>query len=197
MSFLVSFNGQYSPYVYKTEGSPSVRIQTLTPMKDFETELIQAQETAEGDGKVVQKNAGVGAYQKQVKQFEAKKKRIHAKDIMSSPLHTIQKHQSIAEATEIMSRMGFRHLPVLEGVDHLVGMISQRDILCAKTARGVSEIMNPQIIVALDSARIQDTAHLMLDEKINALPVVNIHHKLVGIITLSDILKFVIHMDEL
>jgi CBS domain-containing protein len=196
MSFLVSFNGQYSPYVYKTESSSPAKIHPIAPLKDFETQLIQTQATPAGDGKVVLKNTAVSTYQQQVKQFETKKKRIHAKDIMSSPLHTIQKHQAIAEATAIMSRMGFRHLPVLEGIDHFVGMISQQDILSSQSASLVSEILKPQIIVALDLARMQDVAHLMLDEKINALPVINIHHKLVGIITLTDILKFVVHLDE-
>jgi CBS domain-containing protein len=196
MSFLVSFNGQYSTYVYKSDFSPSVRVNRIKPLKDFETELIQAQASPEGDGAVAKKVSGLKAYEKQIKQFETKKLRIHARDIMSSPLHTIQKNTLVSEAKEIMNRMGFRHLPVLEGEEHLVGMISERDILCGVTPHLVTDIMKPQIIVSLDSARIQDVAHLMLDEKINALPVVNFNHKLVGIITLSDILKFVVQMDE-
>lgn len=196
MSFLVSFNGQYSPYVYKTDLTHALKVNPISSVKDFETELVQAQTSPEAEGHVTKAVPGVRAYEQQVKQFETKKLRIHAKDIMSSPLHTIQKNVLISKATEIMNRMGFRHLPVTEGKDHLVGMISERDILCGATPHVVSDIMKPQIIVSLDSARIQDVAHLMLDEKINALPVVNFNHKLVGIITLSDILKLVVQMDS-
>jgi CBS domain-containing protein len=196
MSFLVSFNGQYSPYVYKTDFSHSVKVNPIRPVKDFETELVQAQGSQEDDGHGARKISGVRAYEQQVKLFETKKLRIHAKDIMSAPLHTIQKNHLVSEATEIMHRMGFRHLPVTDGKDQLVGMISERDILCGVAPHLVSDVMKPQIIVSLDSARIQDVAHLMLDEKINALPVVNFNHKLVGIITLSDILKLVVQMDE-
>jgi len=196
MSFLVSFNGQYSPYLYKTDSSPSVRVNRIKPIADFATELNQAQGTTENEGKPIRAAAAVRAYEKQMEQFEAKKFRFHARDIMSSPLHTIQRNRTITEATAIMRRMGFRHLPVMEGEDQLVGMISERDVLCGKDQHMVSDIMSPQIIVCLDSARIQDVAHLMLDEKINALPVVSFNHKLVGIITLSDILKFVVQMDE-
>lgn len=127
MSFLVSFNGQYSAYVYKTDPSQSVKINPIAPVQDFKTELVQAQGSPEDDAHGARKTSVVRAYEQQVKLFETKKLRIHAKDIMK-----------------------------------------------------------PQIIISLDSARIQDVAHPMLDEKINALPVVSFYHKLVGIITLND-----------
>jgi CBS domain-containing protein len=34
----------------------------------------------------------------------------------------------------------------------------------------------------------------MLDERINALPIVNFKHELAGIITMSDILKYVMNL---
>lgn len=196
MSFLVSFNGQYSPYVYKTPPSHELRVGNVKGVHDFEAELKTSAESISEDGIAPKYVRGVTAYAQQVKAFEQKRLRLHARDIMSAPLHTIQKTDSTARALEVMQRMGFRQLPVLAGEETLAGLISERDILCGPGKVLVSEAMKPQTIVALESARIQDVAHLMLDEKINALPVVNVQHKLLGIITLSDILKFVVHLDE-
>jgi CBS domain-containing protein len=56
--------------------------------------------------------------------------------------------------------------------------------------------MIPKVLVGLHNARIQEIAHIMLQEKINALPIINEKHQLVGIITQSDILKFVIESDD-
>ena len=73
-------------------------------------------------------------------------------------------------------------------------MISEREMLHVESDKKISLMMKPQVIVALESTRIQEIAHVMLDERINALPIVNFKHELAGIITMSDILKYVMNL---
>ncbi|MCW3135512.1 MAG: CBS domain-containing protein [Canidatus Methanoxibalbensis ujae] len=58
---------------------------------------------------------------------------VKAKDIMSSPLITIEADASIEKACEIMAKNRIRRLPVVED-DKLVGVISVRNILTRSPA---------------------------------------------------------------
>jgi len=56
---------------------------------------------------------------------------IKAKEIMSSPLITIEPDAPLEKACELMTEKGIRRLPVIED-DKLVGIISVRNILTLK-----------------------------------------------------------------
>ena len=58
---------------------------------------------------------------------------VTAKEIMSSPLHTIEPDASLEKACKLMADKGIRRLPVIEG-DKLVGIISVRNILTRNPA---------------------------------------------------------------
>ena len=55
---------------------------------------------------------------------------VWAKDIMTSPLVTIEQTASVAEAAKIMAEKRINRLPVING-DKLVGLISSTDIVKA------------------------------------------------------------------
>lgn len=195
MSFLVSFNGQFSPYLHPVK---DVRDDRITPVHQLEA--LNAQEVGHQIPDVETAHhpphPELSAYQKQVTTFKQTKKRVYARDIMSAPAHSVQKSSSVSEAIATMKKFGFRHLPVVDPSDHLVGILSERELVEAKAISLCSQLMIPKVIVALQSARIQEIAHIMLQEKINALPIVNDQHRIVGIITQSDILKYIIHNEE-
>ncbi|MDI6811727.1 MAG: CBS domain-containing protein [archaeon] len=56
---------------------------------------------------------------------------VKAKEIMSSPLITIEPDAPLEKACELMAEKGIRRLPVIED-DKLVGIISVRNILTLK-----------------------------------------------------------------
>jgi CBS domain-containing protein len=54
------------------------------------------------------------------------------RQIMSSPIITIDINRSIGDANELMARRGIRHLPITE-LGKIVGIISMRDlVICFK-----------------------------------------------------------------
>lgn len=199
MSFLVVSQGQFSPYVYHVRPARQLRAAPVAAIPvlasdtgSFENELRQVDPA--GPWQPGARKSVVGAYEVQRKNFEEHRDKTYARDIMSSPLFFVSPQDRVVVATDLMGRMGYRHLPVVED-GKLVGILSDRELISTSAAQNIGGIMKPQVIVALESTRIQEIAHLMLAERINALPIVNYKHDLVGIVTLSDILKFVIQLE--
>jgi CBS domain-containing protein len=109
-------------------------------------------------------------------------------------------------AEDIMTMGRIRHLPVLnEG--ELVGIVSQRDMFrsAAATALGftvdtqealiktirIKKVMTENVVTISPDETVKEAARVMIDKKIGCLPVVE-GRKLVGIITETDILRYVL-----
>ena len=50
-------------------------------------------------------------------------------EVMSSPVKTVTERSSAHAALEMMHKGGFRHLPLLDGSDRVIGVLSVRDLL--------------------------------------------------------------------
>lgn len=58
------------------------------------------------------------------------------------------------------------------------------------------DIMSEIVVTISENATIKDVAHLMLRDRVSGLPVVNEHKQVVGILTLTDLLKLVDEVSE-
>lgn len=196
MSFLIVQNSLLIPYV-STSPSPFRGISEVSPLseakkvEEFHSEMNTEVKHQEGAPKSLR---AVEAYKQSSNFHEEQKKRIYAKDIMTSPVIYIPENASVKDAEVLLERYGVRHLPVVNEQQIIVGMISDREILFNREERNKSckQIMAHKIIAGLEHASVHEIAILLLTEKINALPILNHNQDLTGIITLSDILKFVI-----
>lgn len=59
---------------------------------------------------------------------------VKAKDVMSSPLITIEPNVPLEEAAKIMIRRGIKKLPIIDG-DRLVGIITATDLVRANNVQ--------------------------------------------------------------
>ena len=205
MSFVVSYQGQFKPYqlpdlshydqvhqVYKS--LQSKKIKDDEEHYEFEKELKSTYDEGEPQKKNHFKSDKLKSYQQLEKSYHLDKRPQHAHDIMSRPPHCIENKQTLADALEVMEKYTYRHLPVTNADGDLVGMLSDRDLLKhrhEKQSKKIEKVMTPEVLTALESARIQDVVRLMLHEKIGALPIVNDNYRLTGILTQTDILKIV------
>jgi acetoin utilization protein AcuB len=129
---------------------------------------------------------------------------LKVQDRMTRGPATIRSDALVRGAISMMSTRKLRHLPVLDGDGHLVGIVTDRDLrqvlfspaLRARlddadgvfaTAR-VRDVMTWAVVTARSEMPLVEAARLMYERKIGALPVVD-RGRLVGIITESDILK--------
>jgi acetoin utilization protein AcuB len=111
---------------------------------------------------------------------------------MIKKLVTIESDATIPHAIEVMKRHSIRHLPVVEGKSFL-GLVTSGDLRQAFypsmiNKLTISDIMIRKPITVDPETSLEEATSLIFRHKIGGLPVVD-KEKLVGIITVSDILE--------
>jgi len=114
-----------------------------------------------------------------------------------SAIFSIAPNATVAEAIEMMEAKNVGALLVV-GDDRLVGIISERDYTRKIFLRGkrsretlVEEIMSTDLSVTSPTEPVENCLRMMTDKRIRHLPVVE-NGKLVGIISIGDLVKYVI-----
>jgi acetoin utilization protein AcuB len=142
-------------------------------------------------------------------QGNSKIRNIRVADWMSEGVLAVEIFDSIAVARQLMAKHRINQLPVLDD-DHLIGIVTDRDIrdayptsmmidrteeidqFAAKVT--VEEVMTRDIFVVRPETPLDQAVSLLRKHRIGSLPVVK-NRELVGIITRSDILDFVLSPD--
>ena len=129
------------------------------------------------------------------------------KNWMSKTVITIDTEDSIQDAMKLLKTHKIRMLPVIKK-GKLVGVITDRDIKRASASDAttlsvhelnyilskikVKDVVNKRLITVPYDYTIEETAEVLLNNKISGLPVVDHDGKIVGTITQSDIFREVI-----
>jgi CBS domain-containing protein len=120
---------------------------------------------------------------------------IETKDVMVEKVVTTRTEATVEDAIKLMNKYEIGCLVVVEN-GKPVGIITERDILKRVLAKSnelknlkVMEIMSTPLISAPPKMEIEEAAKLMYQKKIKKLPIIE-EKKLVGLVTLTDILRF-------
>jgi CBS domain-containing protein len=116
------------------------------------------------------------------------------KEVMNSPVLTIDSDEAVHKAAHIMSMSNIGSLIVTQS-GKPVGIITERDILkkVVATCRDVrhvkaSDIMSKSLKTADQNMDLVNAANLMIKNEIKRLPVIE-DGKLVGMVTFTDLLR--------
>jgi CBS domain-containing protein len=119
---------------------------------------------------------------------------MQVKDVMTSGVECVSPDTTLREAAKKMKELDVGPLPICGDDDRLAGMITDRDITLRAVAAGldpstaqVRDIMTPNIIYCYEDQEISDAAHMMEQNQIRRLMVLNRDKRLVGILSLGDI----------
>jgi len=108
---------------------------------------------------------------------------------------TITPLDTLAAAQSLMQRVGVRQLPVVEKGE-LIGILSERDMRAHSgylERTKVDAAMSERLITVSPKDSAARAARLLLDQKINAVPVVE-DGRLVGIVSRSDLLRLLVEI---
>jgi CBS domain-containing protein len=107
---------------------------------------------------------------------------------------TVRAEASISQALGLLAEHNIGALVVVEETDRPIGILSERDIVRAAArdekvfARLVQDLMTRDVIVGVPDDDLKAVGHTMTERRIRHLPVVE-HGKLVGIVSIGDIVK--------
>jgi CBS domain-containing protein len=112
---------------------------------------------------------------------------------MTTAVIALKDTASVARAEAEMGVAGFRHLPVVDSGNNLVGVLSNRDLLRARRRPGagslpIGKVMTAGVLSVRPATPAHEAVEMMIEHKIGSLPVVGDDGKLVGIITETDFL---------
>jgi len=127
--------------------------------------------------------------------------------IMTTPVITLKKNDDLDKAEYLFKKHHIRHIPVVEK-SVIIGMLSQTDILRLSFADysddfqesanaliynmfKVKQVMKSHVVTVSTSYSIKEVAEILAVHEFHALPVVE-HNKLVGIVTTTDLIKYLL-----
>ncbi|OPX67382.1 MAG: Inosine-5'-monophosphate dehydrogenase [Methanoregulaceae archaeon PtaB.Bin056] len=130
--------------------------------------------------------------------------RVPVREVMRRNPTTIGYEGTVARAAMLMCRDEVGSCIVL-GRDNLpVGIVTEEDINCKVVARDLkpstiqaSEIMSTPLITISADKYAKDAAHMMIKHRVRRLPVVDDENKVIGIVTVRDILTVSTEINEL
>jgi len=119
-------------------------------------------------------------------------------DLMTRDVLTVSPADDLSLAETVLALGGIRHLPVVDGNQRLVGLISHRDVLrtCsnlppeAKRAMLAGEVMTRGLHTVRSFTPLEQALTTILHYKIGCLPVVDEKNHLIGILTEADVVRF-------
>jgi CBS domain-containing protein len=127
------------------------------------------------------------------------------KDIMSTPVEFLEVGDTLDLARHLMRAGRIRHLPVVDGEQRLIGLVTHRKLLGAWVSHGdptherpravareipVDMLMETNVVTIGPDAPAADAARMIEKRKVGCLPVVDQEGKLVGIVTEADFVHF-------
>lgn len=138
---------------------------------------------------------------------------MRARNIMTSPVHTVRDDTPIEAAASTLAGYGIAAAPVLNDAGDVVGMVSEADLLRNRVPADpavhpwrsagdsvarpgcVADVMTTWVVTARPSDDVADVAQAMLERDVRSIPVVE-DGNLVGIVSRRDIMRAVIRTDD-
>jgi CBS domain-containing protein len=120
-------------------------------------------------------------------------KAMKVRDAMHRGVQWVQPGTRVMEIARLMREHDIGCVPVGEN-DRLVGMVTDRDIVCRSLAAGrdpssttARDVMTKGIIYCRAEEDLDDAVRLMESREIRRLPVIDENKRMIGILSLGDV----------
>jgi acetoin utilization protein AcuB len=173
------------PFIMIDQGTPAIRHYTVptqsgTPPLDASNPIRAIKGKSQTGHKAYEHQQSNKPIQKVFQAFE----------IMSHPVVSLEFEKlELESAWKLMQQHQIKHLPITKS-GTLNAIVSEGDILKALAFKhSRSQWLHHKVYAATEQTDIHQLAHVMFDEHIGCLPIVNEQRELLGMVTRSDILK--------
>lgn len=120
----------------------------------------------------------------------------HARSLMTTPVTSVSAEATLTEIADLFATQSISGVPVIDGEQHVVGFVSDTDIINAMLAsRGAQtsafDLMSAPVVTVDEFDTAEDVMRVMRENNIHHVPVVR-NRKLVGIVTPTDIIRYLV-----
>ena len=139
----------------------------------------------EGGIGVIHKNMSIAEQAAQVRRVK------RAENGMIYDPVTISKSETVGDALSLMHENKIGGIPVVDAEKKLIGIVTNRDLRFQRDMnRLIGDVMTPrERLITTHSTDLETAKDMLLNSKIEKLPVVDDEDRLVGLITYKDITK--------
>jgi CBS domain-containing protein len=117
-----------------------------------------------------------------------------ARDVMTPDPVCCTATATLEQVAKLMAHNDCGEIPVLDGADQPIGVITDRDIVCRVVAQGrnpmayaVQDYMTQPVVTVREDAPLEDVVTTMEKHQIRRVPVVDDRGCLTGIISQADV----------
>jgi len=148
-----------------------------------EADMAIAMARAGGIG-VIHKNMSIAEQAAQVRKVK------RAENGMIYDPITIGKDNTVGDALQLMKENRIGGIPVVTAEGILIGIVTNRDLRFQRNmSRPIEEVMTKDNLITTHNPDLQTASDILLQNKIEKLPVVDDRGRLVGLLTYKDITK--------
>lgn len=125
--------------------------------------------------------------------------------VMTRDVITTHVAQKVSDVRKLLAQHGFHHVPVVSG-NELVGLISASDILGISVEGvgsdqmsmdayldhqfSIEKLMKTDLETLPEKSTVADAAEVLSNGNIHAVPIVGRSNELVGLVTSTDLIRF-------
>ena len=120
--------------------------------------------------------------------------RVPLREVMNGRLTTIGIEATVAKAAKAMCHDEVGSVIILDH-NKPIGIVTEEDLACKVVAQDlkpstvhVNDIMSTPLITVSADKTVGDAAKMMVKHKVRRLPIIDEHHKVIGIVTVRDLL---------
>ncbi len=129
--------------------------------------------------------------------------RVPLSDVMKRNPTMIGIEANVADAAKAMCHEEVGSVIIIKQ-NKPIGIVTEEDINCKVVAKDlrpssvrVNKIMSTPLITVSADKTVGDAAHMMVKHKVRRLPVVDEHNKVIGIVTVRDLLTVASELNDL
>lgn len=136
------------------------------------------------------------------------KRRESIKNVMTNKVVSVTTQDSLMEAEKLFKKNHIRHIPVTEG-KKIKGMLSYTDLLrisfvdsyneeevevssAVYDMLSIEQVMAKNVLTIPEESTVKDAAEILVKKEFHALPVTAENGNLVGIVTTTDIMQYLL-----
>lgn len=117
-------------------------------------------------------------------------------DIMSKNVESLNEQDTVQKAALVMAETGVGFLPICDGRNRVIGVVTDRDLTIRALAKKAAPettsaalVMTSPAVTCLQTADVREAEDLMASERRARLVIVDADSRLVGVLSLADLVE--------